>query len=592
MLLDRDAIARAIDGLRPEDFYRDAHRVIFTAVLNLVEHGKPVDLITVTNRLAGMGKLDDTGGASYIASLPNVVPSAANIDHYVGIVRERRERRDLLAAGQILQHGAMNGQDSAASVAAVQALLRDVEHRRVWPEADGEAVPGETLLRDVGAFLQRFVRFLSTHQVTAVSLWVLHTHAIDAAEATPYLAITSAEKQSGKTRALEVLELLVRRPWCTIRPSEPVLFRTIAAECPSLLLDEVDTIFRDKVGTFEGHRALLNAGHRRGATVARCVNDGKTIKLERFQVFCAKALAGIGELPDTVADRSIPIRLKPRRRDTEPVERFRPREVAVEAVHLRAALTRWAEEHLDVLRGARPEIPASISDRAADGWEPLLAIADLAGGDWPQTAQEAAIALHSDPLAQEDTLGVQLLRAIRETFETAAAHRLATADLLSALVTREDGPWAEWWGEAVAKGNTQGPGSRLARLLRPYRIISRDIRTDNGTLKGYMRSDFEDAFTRYAPSPPPESRDTATSLDKKGPEANSKPRHEEVCRGSEVPAKPCPASDIAASRPRTAKEGRDEGNATPEDPLVAYARGVFGTEVVEVRPAPWMGPGS
>ncbi len=131
MLLDRDAIARAVEGLRPEDFYRDAHRVIYTAMLELFERGEPVDLITVTNRLTGMGKLEDVGGATYLASLPNVVPTAANVDYYAGIVLEKSMLRALINAGtHIVSLGYDGADDVAALIDNAEKLVFGIASRR------------------------------------------------------------------------------------------------------------------------------------------------------------------------------------------------------------------------------------------------------------------------------------------------------------------------------------------------------------------------------------------------------------------------------------------------------------------------------
>jgi len=157
------------------------------------------------------------------------------------------------------------------------------------------------LLDDVQAFLRRYV-VLTDAQATAVVLWAAHTHAIDAFEVTPFLAITSPEKRCGKTRLLDVLELLVANPWRAVMPSEAVVYRKIAADAPTLMLDETDAIFNTKNTNTEPLRALLNAGNRRGTSVPRCV--GPTQQVVNFEVFGPKALAGIGLLPDTVADRS------------------------------------------------------------------------------------------------------------------------------------------------------------------------------------------------------------------------------------------------------------------------------------------------
>jgi hypothetical protein len=217
------------------------------------------------------------------------------------------------------------------------------------------------LLHEVGAFLGRFLRFASRPQQTAVTLWVVHTHVFDQFETTPYLAITSPMKQSGKSRLFDVLALFAARAWLVITPSEAVVFRKIDASSPTLLLDEVDAIYGQKKGE--------HAGHRRGATVPRCV--GQDFRVKDFKVYSPKAFAGIGNLPSTVADRSIPIHLQRKRRDEE-VEKFQQRKAALDARPIHDRLVAWAAS--TNFAEADPAIPPELSDRAGDGWEPLLAI--------------------------------------------------------------------------------------------------------------------------------------------------------------------------------------------------------------------------
>ncbi len=208
------------------------------------------------------------------------------------------------------------------------------------------------LLDDVRTFVRRYV-VLNDAQLTAVVLWAVHTHVIDAFEVTPFLAINSPEKRCGKTRLLDVLELVVARPWRTIMPSEAVLFRKIAAVAPTLMLDEVDAIFNAKNTNTEPLRAVLNAGNRRGTSVPRCV--GPQQQLVDFGIFCPKALAGIGTLPDTITDRSVVIRMQRKRKD-EMAERFRMREAAPEAEELHRRLVAWAEGAVVELEAARPAV--------------------------------------------------------------------------------------------------------------------------------------------------------------------------------------------------------------------------------------------
>jgi len=130
-LLDRDAIARVAEALRPEDFYRDLHRTIYTVILELFERGEPVDLITVTNRLASIGKLEDVGGATYLASLPNTVPTAANAEFYAGIVLEKSMLRALISAGtQIASLGYDGTDDVSALIDQAEKLVYGIAARR------------------------------------------------------------------------------------------------------------------------------------------------------------------------------------------------------------------------------------------------------------------------------------------------------------------------------------------------------------------------------------------------------------------------------------------------------------------------------
>jgi hypothetical protein len=356
------------------------------------------------------------------------------------------------------------------------------------------------LLDDLCAFLQRYVVFAIPEQPVAIALWVIHSWALNAFDYTPYLHVASPEKQCGKTRLLDCLELLTPNPWRAILPSEAVLFRKIEMDRPALLLDEVDAIFTNgKDDRKEPLRALLNNGFSRGATVPRCV--APTFQIRDFRVFCAKALAGIGKLPDTVRDRSIPIQLVRRSRD-ERVERFRKREAEKAAATIRSELEAWSQKtrNIDTLRDARPSVPDELSDRQADISEPLLAVADLAGREWPERARTALVTLCSQT-DEDESLGVKLLCACRDAFNGGEADKLSTQQLLKILVDQEgDVPWASWWEHDLNNGNTRGPAQKLARLLKPYRIQARTIRlADNTTPRGYTREDFEEAWKRYCP---------------------------------------------------------------------------------------------
>ena len=355
------------------------------------------------------------------------------------------------------------------------------------PIADTRTCDLEAYLAAVEQFTCRYVAFPSDHEPVAVALWVTHAHLVDQFETSPPLTITSAEMRSGKTRLLDVLELLTPNPFRVVTPSEAVVY-TVLAQRPrrTMLLDEADAIFGPRTGDrYEGLRAILNAGNRQGTPVLRVKLEGRRREVDEFDVYGPKAIAGIGKLPDTVADRAIPIRLK-RRAPGETVARFRRRLAAAEAAKL-PALELAGPLETDV------PVPDELNDRAADSWEPLLAIADAAGGRWPVRARLAAIGISSEEDDQA-SVGIRLLTDVREVFE--GADHLTTTALLERLHALEEAPWGEWYGKPLtARG--------LAKLLEPYGIGPVHRRPEPGAakLRGYFRAEFVDAWQRYIPVP-------------------------------------------------------------------------------------------
>ncbi|HUZ93840.1 MAG TPA: DUF3631 domain-containing protein [Edaphobacter sp.] len=390
--------------------------------------------------------------------------------------------------------------------AIAKGVSRDVLHALFEDTPEWKPSTGTEVLDKILAFIRKFVS-LTESQAHVVALWAVHTHAMDGVDCTPYLAITSAEKESGKSRLLEVLELLVANPWLTARVSAAVLVRKIDTERPTLLLDESDTAFGAEKEYAEALRGVLNSGYRRGGAASLCVGQGTTISYKDFSTFCAKAIAGIGGLPDTVASRAIPIRLKRAKRG-EAIERFRRRDAQAEAASLREQMGAWTVLISEILRSARPELPDALSDRQQDVAEPLLAIADAAGGKWPKIARLTIVDLCAQAQVGNQSIGEQLLADIKEIFEVRDVDRISSSDLATALAEIETSPWGEW-------GRTGKPisAAKLARLLRPYGITPDTIRIADKTPKGYTLEDFADAFERHlrVSAPPCQDPQSATT---------------------------------------------------------------------------------
>jgi hypothetical protein len=350
--------------------------------------------------------------------------------------------------------------------------------------------------------LCRFVHFARPEDAVAVTLWVAHTHAdLERVEQSPILALTSAVKQSGKSRLLDLIHHLVRDPWRVTRPTEAVLFRRIDRDHPTLLLDEVDALFGDKGRATEGIRSLLDSGNRRGTRVPRLIAKGRGFELAEFDVFCPKATAGIGGLPDTVLDRAIVISME-RRAPHERVERLRERAARELGGPLREALA----QHVGLMEDfTLPDaaLPDELDERAQDGWEPLLAIADAAGPRWADRSRAAAVALHRGRARLDDNPGLRLLADCRTIFDELGVSVLQSADLRDALTRIEGSPWAD------VRGRDMTP-HYLAKLLARFGLGTERIRLGTGNpVHCYTRTSFDDIWARYLRSATNGTTDTS-----------------------------------------------------------------------------------
>jgi hypothetical protein len=366
----------------------------------------------------------------------------------------------------------------------------------VPPIPSPQAVDGASLLAELHAAFSRYVVFPSPQAADAVTLWTAATHAQPAWEHAPRLAVVSPLKRCGKSRLLDVVAETCHAPLITINATIAAVVRSIGQDPPTLLVDEADTLWgtRKQADANEDLRGLLNAGHQRNRPMLRWDVTSRTA--EQLDTFAMALLAAIGELPDTIMDRAVVIRMR-RRAPGEHVQPYRTRRDAPPLHDLRDRLATWTRAHLRELQRAVPAMP--LEDRAADTWEPLIAIADLAGGDWPARARDAAqVMTVAEAQQEEDTAAsVRLLADLRQVFTDADAEALYTSTILEALHKLEDAPWADWYGHPLATRD-------LAKLLRPYQVESKNIR-EHGTgapRKGYARSDLQDAWARYVPLHP------------------------------------------------------------------------------------------
>lgn len=349
------------------------------------------------------------------------------------------------------------------------------------------------LLDDVRAYLARFVVYPSGHELNAHALWVLHTWLMDCWESTPRLAFLSPEPGSGKSRALEVTEPLVPRPVHAVNTTPAYLFRKVSDPhgAPTILYDEIDTVFGPKAKDNEDIRGMLNAGHRKGATAGRCVVRGKEVFTEELPAYCAVMLAGLDDLPDTLMTRSVVVRMRRRAAD-EQIEPWRPRINGPDATILYTRLAKWSTLAREALSGDFwPEMPYGVDDRDADCWEALLAVADLAGDRWAKAARATAVRLVRAAKGRAPTTGVLLLRDIKKVFDDSLDDKLTTDAITTGLAKIPESPWA-----TIRRGEPLDDRG-LALRLGKYGIGSKPQRVGAEVFKGYSRAQFADAWKRY-----------------------------------------------------------------------------------------------
>jgi hypothetical protein len=348
-----------------------------------------------------------------------------------------------------------------------------------WPHP----VDGALLLSDLCAIIGQHV-IADPPTIRAAALWIVHTYCMDMLTVSPLAHISAPEMRCGKTVLLTAMMRLVYRPLPVSSITPSAIFRSVELWSPTLGIDEADAFLKDN----EEARGLINSGlYREGASVIRCVGDDHTPT--KFSTWAPKILCGIGKLAGTIEDRSIPLRMR-RKVAGETAANIR-RSDPQPWLDLQSRLTRWTRDQQNRIASANP-IPAyGLGDRAQDCWEPLLSIADVAGGEWPGLARAAALALHG---VEEETpsINIELLRDIEAAFKERQTNRLATTELLNLLTRDEEAPWATW-----NRGNPLQP-RQLAARLSEFGIKSKTTRLTNGAqLKGYALADFGDAFIRY-----------------------------------------------------------------------------------------------
>ncbi len=345
-----------------------------------------------------------------------------------------------------------------------------------WPDP----IDGDDLLDAIVVAARRYL-VLPPGVAEAIALWILHAHAVNAFYHTPRLAVTAPERGCGKSVVLDFLALLTPRCLQTENVSTAVVFRLTEDYQPTLLCDEVDTYLKSR----DELVGILNAGHKRGAKAFRCNGDDNQVK--SFSAFAPVATAGIGKLPPTLGDRSIPVRMRRASNNERPVPLRADR--AHHERNLMRQCIRWKLDNFDALMNADPSVPDWMFNRVADNWRPLFAIADAAGGEWPERARSIAAVLSNETVSEE-TYRLMALKDLETLFREQEADYLLSEKIVEAFRLIETRPWADW------KGKNGFTANQLSRLLGEFDLRPKAIKAA-GSRRGYRFDDCEPVFSAY-----------------------------------------------------------------------------------------------
>jgi putative DNA primase/helicase len=384
-----------------------------------------------------------------------------------------------LAELSSLEYERQRRQAAAYTMLRLSTLDELVDERRS-PASDSQArivqdressltsVDGSSILDNLTKYLRKYVS-LRDDAAVAVPLWVMHTYCLGATFISPRLAITAPEPRCGKTTLINWLSTVVERPLSSVNVSPAAVYHVVDQRKPTLLIDEADTFLSNN----NELRGILNSGHQRNGFVVRW--DQRIKGLREFSTFSACAISMIGSLPNTLVDRSIRVRLRRRHPDEEIIS-LRPDQVSH---RLANQCARWASDNAGYL--SEPDMPKELTNRVADNWRPLLALADRVGGEWPAMARVVAVSTAETDSNEVVSPGVRLLAEIRELL--GGRLWMSSEELVAALADR---------GMPMSQ-------KALANKLSPYEIAPRKHRIGYLTERGYKADWFADAFARYLP---------------------------------------------------------------------------------------------
>ena len=355
-----------------------------------------------------------------------------------------------------------------------------------WPDV----VDGGQLIQELVDTIQRFVHLPEGAAILS-AFWISHTYLDRKYTFTPRLFIYSPEPRCGKTTFLDILELLCYNPLAVSGITGSAMKRIIASESGiTLLIDEADRFLNNDNNQL---CQIINCGYQFGKMVVCSDTNNKKIEPRVFNCFAPCSIAAIGNIPHTIMDRSIVIKME-RKKDSERLEKLRYRNICEKATELQQKCKRYISDHQENILNAWPVLPDELNDRTADVSEILFAIADTISPEWHKKLENAILTLVNKQQNNDSvSLRTQLLSDIKTIFEERRTEWISSVDLVMALNQIETSPWTEW---NKGRGLTT---NALAYQLRYFEIYPKQTRENEGRERKYYLKDFADIFDRYLP---------------------------------------------------------------------------------------------
>ncbi|MGZ3472497.1 MAG: DUF3631 domain-containing protein [Isosphaeraceae bacterium] len=356
----------------------------------------------------------------------------------------------------------------------------DEDEKRVvlWAQNTGAA-----LLAEVKQFIERYVTLRTEAEYDMLAVWALHTFVFREKRFTPYVLALSPMKGSGKSTLLDVMFFVCCRAFTVIDPAAAATAEHIDATAPTWLVDEIDGVWSTGGKDKAQLRTIINSGFQRGRKWTRKRKGG----IISYDIYCPKFLAGIEDysVPATTRDRCIQIVLRKQTKEEAAKRNRITEETEVKGAYLNAWAFWWSETNKAVYKHTYPKMPGHLNGRGWDKWETLFAVAEIAGGRWPEAITKASLELI--PEEDEDPKAI-LLADLRTVF--GSDQWLESQVICSRLNSLEDSIWADYRGKGLTT-------TMLARMLRSFAIKPSPERHGGKQRRGYDRKSFEEEWTRW-----------------------------------------------------------------------------------------------